>query len=170
MKETAYISLATAETSEEFDPAAMGVACVAVLFDGTVYYFEEDELGRLYDLLERVERLVGVNDFVVRALEEQGLDTTTYDFDFIGIQSVVSDTAGVRVSFNNITTSTFGEERTDPIQIPLEWQSGNEETVKRALKKDVTLLSQLDEKLRGDGYVWITDPQTMEERKVSIFG
>ena len=160
--ETAYVAVAPRRSTDEYDPAAMGVAVVAVLYDGTVYYFKRDELPRLFDLLERADRVVGVNDYVVEALEPHG------DFpraSFVGVQTRISDAVGERVSLNNAARATLGVERGDPRRLPLEWQEGREKAVKRALRKDLMVLRDLDEAML-DGEVWVTDPRTMEERVV----
>ena len=160
--ETAYVAVSPRRSTEEYDPVAMGVAVVAVLYRGTVYYFERDELARLFDLLGRAERVVGVNDYVVEALGPHG-DVPTSSF--VGIQRRISDAVGERVSLNNAARATLGVERDDPRRLPLEWQEGREKAVKRALRKDLLILRDLDEAMR-DGKVWVTDPDTMEERVV----
>ena len=159
---TAYVAVAPRRPTEEYDPVAMGVAVVAVLYDGTVYYFERDDLSRLFELLGGVERIVGVNDYVIEALEPHG------DFprsSFVGVQTRISDAVGERVSLNNAARATLGVERDDPRRLPLEWQEGREKTVKRSLKKDLMILRDLDDAIR-EGDVWVTDPRTMEERAV----
>ncbi|MFP4188133.1 MAG: hypothetical protein ACLFR5_01840 [Halobacteriales archaeon] len=160
--ETAYVAVAPRRSTDEYDPVAMGVAVVAVLYEDTVYYFRRDELARLFDLLASVDRVVGVNDYVVDALEPHG------DFPrsaFVGVQKRISDALGERVSLNNAARATLGVERDDPRRLPLEWQEGREKTVKRALRKDLMILRDLDEAMRA-GKVWVTDPRTMEERVV----
>ncbi len=160
--ETAYVAVAPARSTEEYDPEAMGVAVVAVLYDGTVYYFERDDLPRLFDLLSRADRIVGVNDYVVEALAPYG------DFprsSFVGVQTRISDALGERVSLNNAARATLGRERDDPRRLPLEWQEGREKTVKRSLRKDLQVIRDLDEAVRG-GEVRVTHPRTMEETVV----
>ncbi|MDZ7687320.1 MAG: hypothetical protein U5J64_01125 [Halobacteriales archaeon] len=161
-EETAYVAVVPRETTDDYDPKAMGVAVVGVLYDGTVYYFGEDDLPRLFDLLRRAERFVGVNDYIVDALEPYADEGLT---PFIGVQSVVSDALGERVSLNNISKATLGREREDPRRLPLEWSEGRKKTVKRALKKDLLILRDLDKAVR-EGDVRVTDPRTMEERDV----
>lgn len=163
-EKTAYVAVAPRQATEEYDPVAMGVAVVAVLHNGTVYYFERRNLPRLFDLLETVDRVVGVNDYVVEALEPHG------DFPlsaFVGVQTRISDALGERVSLDNAARATLGRERDDPRRLPLEWQEGREKTVKRSLKKDVMILRDLDDAIR-EGDVWVTDPRTMEERAVEV--
>ncbi|MDY6780055.1 MAG: hypothetical protein SV760_05850 [Halobacteria archaeon] len=167
---TAYVSVATREESPDFDPEEMGVACVAVLLDGTVYFFEEDELGRLFKLLSSVDRVVGVNEFGLEVLEPY---TRTVSFDvekveFTGIQAVVSDSLGERVSLNNVAKNTLGRERPDPSRLPLEWRSGRKETVRQALKNDVLILRELHRRASSQGYLWVKHPETLEERKVEV--
>lgn len=158
--ETAYVVVAPRRSTEEYDPEAMGVALVGVLYDDTVYYFERDDLPRLFDLLNRADRVVGVNDFVVDVLAPHG------EVDgFVGVQSVVSDAVGERVSLENIARATLGRERDDPRRLPLEWQEGREKTVKRSLRKDLLILRDLDDAVR-DGEVRVTHPETMEEKDV----
>jgi len=157
---TAYVAVAPERSVEEYDPEAMGVALVGALVDDTVYYFEKDELGRLFDLLGRVERVVGVNDYVVEALEPYG-DVPS----FVGVQTVVSDAVGERVSLNNVARATLGRERNDPRRLPLEWQEERRKAVKRSLRKDLLILRDLWGAV-VDSEVWVTDPGTLEERHV----
>jgi len=159
---TAYVSVAPRRSTEEYDPEAMGVALVAVLYEGTAYYFERDNLPRLFDLLGRAERVVGVNDYVVESLAPHG-DVPRSSF--VGVQTRISDKLGERVSLGNAARATLGVERDDPRRLPLEWQEGREKTVRRALKKDLMILRGLDGALR-EGDVYVTDPRTMEERRV----
>ena len=175
--ETAYVAVVPRETTEDYDPAAMGVAVVGVLYDGTVYYFGEDDLPRLFDLLERAERFVGVNDYVVEALEPYTDERTDGDGEtdgdlppFEGVQTRVSDALGQRVSLNNVAKATLGRERDDPRRLPLEWSEGREKTVKRSLKKDLLILRDLDDAIRDDRRVHVTDPRTMEETAVEFDG
>lgn len=166
MKRTAYVSLATRESSEDFDAREMGVACVAVLLEDDVYYFEEDELPGLEELLRGAERVVGVNDFTVRALEAQGYGLEG----FVGLQEAVSRAFGKRVSLDNVAKHTLGRERPDPVARPLEWRSGRKQAVRESLEKDVGILRDLDEAVHGDGYVYVVDPDTMERRRVDVLG
>ena len=161
-EKTAYVSVVPRETTDDYDPESMGVAVVGVLYDGTVYYFGEDDLHRLFDLLGRAEGFVGVNDYVVDALEPYADDELP---PFMGVQAQVSDAVGERVSLNNISKATLGREREDPRRLPLEWSEGRKKTVKRALKKDLLILRDLDEAMR-EGEVRVTDPRTMEEISV----
>lgn len=166
-EETAYVAVVPQETGGEYDPASMGVAVVGVLYNDTVYYFEEEELPRLFDMLGRARRLVGVNDYVVDALEPyaSGEEEENALSEFVGVQSVVSDALGERVSLNNVAKATLGRERDDPRRLPLEWSEGRKKTVKRSLKKDLLILRDIDEAVR-DGEVRVTDPRTMEEKVV----
>jgi hypothetical protein len=161
---TAYVAVAPRRSTEEYDPEAMGVAVVAVAYDGTVYYFDRTRLARLFDLLRRAERIVGVNDYVVEALEPHGEFPRSR---FVGVQKRISDALGERVSLNNAARATLGVERDDPRRLPLEWQEGREKAVKRALRKDLRILRELDGSMH-DGEVCVTDPRTMEERAVEI--
>jgi len=155
--ETAYVAVAPRTSTDEYDPEEMGVGLVAVLYEDTVYYFEKDDLPRLFDLLDRPDRVVGVNDFVLDVLAPHG------DVEgFVGVQSVVSDAVGERVSLNNVARATLGRERDDPRRLPLEWQEGRKKTVRRALRKDLLILRDLDDAVR-DGEVRVTHPETMEE-------
>lgn len=163
-KTTAYVSLATRESSEDFDAEEMGVACVAVLVHDEVQFFEEDELQELMDLIQEVDRLVGVNDFTVEVLGAEGYEAQG----FVGIQSAVSRELGKRVSLDNVSKHTLGRERPSPVVRPLEWRSGRKQVVREALKKDVWILRDLDEAVHSDGYVWVADPDTMEERRVDV--
>ena len=164
-EKTAYISVVPRETTEEYDPEAMGIAVVGVLYDGTVYYFEEKEVLRLFDLLERAERYVGVNDYIVDALGPYAEDSELSPF--VGIQKRVSDSLGERVSLNNVTKATLGRERDDPRRLPLEWSEGRERTVRSSVKKDLLILRDLDAAIH-EGEVRVTDPRTMEERTVEF--
>lgn len=166
MKSTAYVSLATRESSEDFDPEEMGVACVAVLRNDETRFFEEPELPALQELLQDAERVVGVNDFTVRALKARGIEVEG----FVGLQSAVSRALGKRVSLDNVSKHTLGRERPDPVTRPLEWRSGRKQVVRKALEKDVRILRDLDEAVHGDGYVYVLDPDTMEERRVDVLG
>jgi len=164
-EDTAYVAVVPQDTTDDYDPEAMGIGVVGVLYDDTVYYFEEDELLRLFDLLERAERLVGVNDYVLDALEPYADETELPPF--VGVQSVVSDALGERVSLNNVAKATLGRERDDPRRLPLEWSEGREKTVKRSLKRDLFILRDIDEAvLDGEREVRVTDPRTMEETVV----
>ena len=164
-EETAYAAVVPQDTTDDYDPEAMGIAVVGVLYDGTVYYFEEEEVLRLFDLLERAERLVGVNDYVLDALGPYADEAELPPF--VGVQSVVSDALGERVSLNNVAKATLGRERDDPRRLPLEWTEGREKTVKRSLKRDLLILRDLDEAVRDDEReVRVTDPRSMEEREV----
>jgi hypothetical protein len=162
-EKTAYVSVVPRETTGDYDPEAMGIGVVGVLYDDTVYYFEEKEILRLFDLLENARRLVGVNDYILDALEPYADDSKLPEF--VGVQSVVSDALGERVSLNNVSKATLGRERDDPRRLPLEWSEGREKTVKRSVKKDLLILRDLDEAIR-DGEVRVTDPRTMEETVV----
>lgn len=166
-EETAYVGVVPEETTEEYDPEAMGIAVVGVLYDGTVYYFEENEVLRLFDLLERAERIVGVNDYVLEALGPYADDAELSPF--VGVQKRVSDALGERVSLNNIAKATLGRERDDPRRLPLEWSEGREKTVKRSVKKDLLILRDIDVAAR-EREVLVTDPSTMEERTVDLDG
>jgi len=163
-EDTAYVAVVPQDTTDDYDPEAMGIGVVGVLYDDTVYYFEEDELLRLFDLLERAERLVGVNDYVLDALEPYAGDEDVLS-PFVGVQSVVSDALGERVSLNNVAKATLGRERDDPRRLPLEWSEGREKTVKRSLKRDLFILRDIDEAVR-EGKVRVTDPSTMDEKVV----
>lgn len=156
---TAYVAVAPRRSTEEYDPTEMGIALVAVLYDGTAYYFERDQLPRLFELLGRANRVVGVNDYVVDALSPHG----DVPEPFVGVQERISEALGERVSLNNAAKATLGRERDDPRRLPLEWQEGREKTVRRALKKDLLILRDLDDAM-SDGEVRVTDPETMEER------
>jgi hypothetical protein len=163
-EKTAYVAVAPRHSTDEYDPEMMGVAVVAVLYDGTVYYFEKDELSRLFELLDTLDRVVGVNDYVVEALAPHG------DFprsSFVGVQTRISDALGERISLNNAARATLGRERDDPRRLPLEWQEGRKNTVKTALKKDLLILRDLDDAMTEDD-IWVTDPRTMEERSVEV--
>lgn len=160
--DTAYVAVAPERSVEEYDPEAMGVALVGVLVGDTVYYFESDELDRLFDLLRRVDTVVGVNDYVVDSLEPYG-DVPS----FVGVQTVVSEALDERVSLNNISRATLGRERDDPRRLPLEWQEGRRKTVKRSLRKDILILRDVWDAVVNDE-VWATDPDSLEERHVEI--
>jgi len=164
-EETAYLAVVPRETTEEYDPEAMGIAVVGVLYDDTVYYFEENEVLRLFDLLERAERYVGVNDYILDALRPYADDSELSPF--VGIQKRVSDALGERVSLNNVAKATLGRERDDPRRLPLEWSEGRERTVKRSVKKDLLTLRDLDAAIH-EGEVRVTNPRTMEERAVEF--
>lgn len=144
----------------------MGIACVAVLIRDEAYFFEEDELSELMDLLSDVDRVVGVNDFTVRALEAEGHELTG----FVGILSAVSRSLGKRVSLNNVSKHTLGRERPDSIKRPLEWSSGRKQAVRKSLEEDVRILRDLDDAVHSDGYLYVADPDTMEERRVDVLG
>lgn len=163
--ETAYATVAPERALDEYDPEAMGVALTGVLVDGTIYYFEKDELDRLFSLLGRLEVVVGVNDYVIDSLKPYGdIPPST---EFVGVQTVVSDAVGERVSLNNIASATLGRERDDPRRLPLEWQEGRRSAVKRSLKKDLLILRDLWGAVES-GEVWVTDPDTLEERHIKI--
>ena len=162
---TAYIAVVPQDTADDYDPEAMGIAVVGVLYDDTVYYFEEKDVLRLFDFLERAERFVGVNDYVLDALGPYADNAELSPF--VGVQSVVSDALDERVSLNNVAKATLGRERDDPRRLPLEWEEGREKTVKRSVKKDLLILRDLDKAVH-EGEVRVTDPRDMEERTVEF--
>jgi len=163
--ETAYIAVAPERVVEKYNPEAMGIALVAVLVDGTVYYFEKDELDRLFDLLCGLGTVVGVNDYVIDATKPYG--NIPDSIEFVGIQTVVSDAVGKRVSLKNIASATLGRERDDPRRLPLEWQEGRRKSVNRSLKKDLLILRDLREAVKN-GEVWVTDPESLEKRHIEL--
>lgn len=163
-EKTAYVAVAPRHSTNKYEPEKMGVAVVAVLYDGTVYYFEKDQLPRLFELLDTVDRIVGVNNYVPEALAPHGNFSRS---SFVGVQTRISDALGERISLNNAARATLGRERNDPRRLPLEWQEGRKNSVKRALKKDLLILRDLDDAIAEDD-IWVTDPRTMEERSVEL--
>ncbi|XGI83640.1 hypothetical protein ACEU6E_10280 [Halorutilales archaeon Cl-col2-1] len=169
---TAYVSVVTrrtanTNTSASLDPERLGVACVGVMRDSNFYFFEEKNLDDLLGILKESERVVGVSGFVVDALEAyDGVE----EIEFVGILDAVNDRLedGKRVSFNNVTKNSLGEERPDMRSLPLDWESGRKEAVRHGLRKDLRLLKEIDEKIHTDGRITVRDPETFEETSVEI--
>lgn len=161
-----YVSLATERLAEddEFDVEEMGVACVGALASERVYYFEEGDWSRLADLLGYAHLVVGVNSFTREGVEHVA---GGFDADYLGVQELVSDAAGTRVSLDNVARATLDRPRPDAIQLPLEWQNDRHGKVRRALKQDVLLLRELHRRMQ-QGTVSYVDPESMEKRSVDV--
>ncbi len=158
------VSYISSNPDQGFNPDEMEFLCVAVLYNDRVYFFDEGEIDRLLDLLNGLKMVVGVNELFLDILEKYGEPS----FRYIGIQGLVSEELGERVSLANTARKTLGLERPEIAALPLEWREGHRGFVRRELKEDVLLIRELYQYINERGYVHITKPGSLEETTIDV--
>jgi DEAD/DEAH box helicase domain-containing protein len=164
------------ETSNTFDevespePQALDLSVVCVHDSETneiTHYYQED-LNKLWPILESADILVGYNNdhFDTPLLNKY------YEGDLTQIKSVdlmneIKKVFGKRVKLDNVVQATLGEAKSaHGLQAIIWWRNGEKEKVVEYCKQDVLVTRKLYDFIKENGFVYI--PQDNEKVKVEI--
>lgn len=172
MKDTIVFDI---ETQKSFDEVGgrenlhlLGISVVAAYSYsyGKTFVFEEKNLDQFQKLINGAETLIGFNSagFDIPVLK-------SYSFKLDSLRSLdlmedVVESAGFRISLNNIASTTLGIRKSaDGLQAIKWYKEGNMEDIKKYCVKDVLITKDVYEYGKNNGHVLFLNRQ---KEKVAI--
>jgi DEAD/DEAH box helicase domain-containing protein len=152
------------------DPASLDLAVVCIHDSETDTYssYFEEELPKLWPILEKTDVLIGFNSdhFDVPLLDKY------YSGDLTKIRSLdllkeVKKSLGRRIKLDTLAEATLGKNKTaDGLQAGKWWKEGKHELVRDYCIEDVKITKQLYEFALSNGYVKYKDGKVVKEIKL----
>jgi len=119
--------------------------------------FEESELGELWPLFEKAERLIGFNSehFDLPILNRYYAGDLLL-FPHLDLLKVIKETTGTRFKLNDLARATLQQTKSaDGLQAQKWWQEGKKDEVKKYCEQDVRVTKDLYEYGRKNKMLYI---------------
>lgn len=149
------------------DPTSLTLACVCIhdSATGTYQHFFEEDLKKLWPILEKTDLLIGFNSdhFDIPILNKY------YSGDLTKIKSIdlmkkIKKILGRRIGLNAVAEATLGKKKTgDGIQATTWWRKGEKQKVADYCLDDVRLTKELYDYVRARGTVKYRDRGALKE-------
>src|SRR3989338_8314115 len=134
------------------DFSKLKISCVSIyrFSDNTYESFEEHELGKLWPILEKSDRLIGYNiehfDLPVMNNYYPG---NLLQFPYLDIMKEVKSSVGIRLKLNDIAMATLDIEKSaDGLQAIRWWKEGKIDEIKKYCEQDVKATKALNNSRR----------------------
>lgn len=153
------------ETKKSFDEVGgrnnhhlLGISVIGVYdyLEDKYTAFEEKDVSKFEDLIEKRDLLIGFNtkDFDYKVLQPYLKKITLTNVNSLDLMESIERAAGFRVALNNLAKNTLGEEKSGHGLEALEWlREGRIEDVKKYCLDDVRLTKDLYEYGKKHGSV-----------------
>lgn len=145
----------------EYNPSLLSISLVGVYFYETDKYetFLEHELGRLWPLLEKTDRIIGFNilgfDFPVMQRYYTG---DFKKFPSLDIMKEIERAVGFRVKLDNVAQTTLGVGKSGNGLMAIEYfRKGEIEKLREYCLQDVKVTKDVYEFGRREGHIFFKD-------------
>ncbi|OGH68337.1 MAG: hypothetical protein A3I29_00925 [Candidatus Magasanikbacteria bacterium RIFCSPLOWO2_02_FULL_44_11] len=129
------------------DFSKLKISCVSIyrFSDNTYESFEEHELGKLWPILEKSDRLIGYNiehfDLPVMNNYYPG---NLLQFPYLDIMKEVKSSLGIRLKLNDIAMATLDIKKSaEGLQAIRWWKEGKIDEIKKYCEQDVLVTKEL---------------------------
>lgn len=129
------------------DFTKLKISCISIyrFSDDTYESFEEHELGRLWPILEKADRLIGFNiehfDLPVMNNYYPG---NLLQFPYLDIMKEVKSSLGIRLKLNDIAMATLDIKKSaEGLQAIRWWKEGKIDEIKKYCEQDVRVTKEL---------------------------
>jgi len=149
------------------DPASLTIACVCIHDSETDTYqsFKENELEKLWPILEKTDLLIGFNSdhFDIPLLNKY------YRGDLTKIKSIdllkeIKKSLGRRLKLDTVAQATLGKKKTaDGLAASIWWKQGEYQKVIDYCIEDVRITKELYDYALANKYLKYRDGQTLKE-------
>ncbi len=137
-----------AEVDNDFKKFRISVVSIYRYETGKFESFFENELGKLWPILEKADRIIGYNSehFDLPILQNYYTGDLS-NIAHLDIMKVVKESLGMRLKLNDLAEATLDNEAksADGLQAIKWWKSGELEKIKEYCEKDVDITKKIYE-------------------------
>jgi len=152
------------------DPADLDISCVCIWDSKTDEYlsFKEDELGKLWPILEASDCLVGYNSlhFDLPLLNKYYLGDLSL-IKHVDLMKEIQEVIGRRIKLDDVASSTLGTKKSaDGLQAVLWWKQGKIDEIIKYCTQDVKVTKGVYDHALDNGFVYYPNQGKKEEIKL----
>jgi DEAD/DEAH box helicase domain-containing protein len=147
MSKEVVLDIETTGDIREFDKLKVTVVSIYEYETNKYQSFLETELGQLWPILEKAERIIGFNSehFDLPILNKY-YTGDLLKFSHLDILKVVKESTGSRYKLNDLVKATLQmEKNADGLQAQKWWEEGKVEEIKKYCEQDVLVTKELYE-------------------------
>ncbi len=135
-----------AEVNNDFKKLKVSVVSIYNTATDTYQSFTEDELGKLWPILEHADRIIGYNSehFDIPVLGNYYLGDL-FSIPHLDIMKVVKDSLGVRLKLADLAEATLDDvnKSADGLQAIRWWKEGKIDEIKKYCEQDVRVTKEI---------------------------
>lgn len=126
----------------------LGLAVAGVIIDNNLNFFTENDVGKLFEILESADLIVGHNilEFDYRVLNPHVNYNVQLKFKHktMDIMLHIKNVVKRKLPLDSLARHTLGVGKThNPMNIPIMWRNGKHREVRTYLKNDLEILKKL---------------------------